>query len=124
MAKRSLNRSDVRAWVLKGNPAIYDAVSAMDANVAFDSWRLYPSYRLELIAEDDRVVLWLTGAERGLYAAGRVTGDLFVSEGGTRFWRDLQEKRKVQPTLRSREPCTNPTYLRRQPNRRCSIPEC
>ena len=61
--------------------------------------RLNPSYRVELIQEGDNVVLWMTGPRRGVCALGYVAGLPYVSQGGTRFWRDLEEKSKVRPYL-------------------------
>jgi hypothetical protein len=90
----------VEAWVLKANPEIYDVEAAFAAGeVPFDSWRLNPSYRVELIEVGDKVFLWMTGPGRGVCAVGYVAGLPYVSQGGTRFWRNLEEKSKVRPYL-------------------------
>jgi hypothetical protein len=96
---RQLDRKSVAAWLLKANPSIYDAEGALRDLTSFGAWRLAPSYRVGLIAVEDPVVLWLTGRDRGIIAAGEVTGAPYESTGGTDYWVDDDEKAKVRPYL-------------------------
>lgn len=96
---RQLDRQAIAGWLLKANPAIYDVEAALQDRVPFSSWRLAPSYRLELIAPSDPVVLWLTGPDRGVIAAGVVTDVPVTSRGGTEYWVDAEEKAKIRPYL-------------------------
>jgi hypothetical protein len=96
---RILDRETVGAWLLKANPSVYDVESALANGVSFDSWRLAPTYRVGLISPRDPVVLWLSGPERGIVAAGVVRDRPFTSKGGTEYWIDAEEKVKTRPYL-------------------------
>jgi hypothetical protein len=99
VGRTRLRREDVAAWVLKGSPDIYDVEGALVADDPFESWRLSPSYRLDLIAVGDPCLLWVSGKDRGFRASGEVTGLPSVDQGGTRHWVKLREKKKVRPYL-------------------------
>jgi hypothetical protein len=94
-----LETGDVGAWLLKANPRYFDIEGALAAGERIDSWRLAQSYRVELITEGDRVVLWVTGSRRGICAMGLVTGTPTPSVGGSSFWQDEDEKGKARPYL-------------------------
>jgi EVE domain len=97
---RKLERETIAAWVVKASPDIFDVEAAIaDGAVPFESWRLAPSYRVALVAVGDAVVLWVSGPDAGILAAGTVTGRPYVTQGGTRYWVDVEEKAKLRPYL-------------------------
>jgi hypothetical protein len=97
MPTRRPERDDVAAWVLKANPDMYDVEAALQVP-AIESWRLADSYRRDLISVGDPCLLWVTGKDRGFYAAGKVTGLPADGQGGG-HWVDSDEKSKVRPYL-------------------------
>lgn len=82
--KRKLDREAAAAWLLKASPRVFDVEAAIaDGVPPFDSWRLAWTYRVDLLAIDDPVVLWISGPERGIRAAGLVRGRPFTTQGGS-----------------------------------------
>ncbi|MCW2735424.1 hypothetical protein [Nocardioides sp.] len=76
---RALTSETLGAWLVKATgsvPATTAHVRAGFAGVA--TWCVRPTYRTELVAAGQPVLLWVSGTERehpaGIYAAGRTTG--------------------------------------------------
>lgn len=104
----SITRADVGAWVVKANPQMWDVHAAIGRDESLPGYRLYPSYRIDLVEPGDRVLIWATQDRArklpagfvgeaivdGLPENGRGTGDL---------WRDRSEKVKIRPYLGLRE---------------------
>lgn len=55
-----LVREDVGGWVMKANPVVWDIHAARAAGEELTSFRLTPSYRLDLLAVGDPVLIWVT----------------------------------------------------------------
>ena len=77
-----IERSDVGAWVVKGNPNTWDYFGAAygqrsDRHGRYESaWTLHRSYRTSLIRKGDLIALWITTyRDAGIYEIGRVTGE-------------------------------------------------
>jgi EVE domain len=96
---RTVNRDDLGAWMVKGNPAVWDFTALLRGEMPVERWSVQPNYRSELAEPGDRVFLWLTGGssavEPGLWGAGAVTGrleELGPTDEG--HWRDEEKRRR------------------------------
>lgn len=65
--------NDTNYWIFQGSPKIYDAVAAVKAN-AVHTWTV--SAHRDKIKPGDKFILWLTGANAGCYALGRVDSEV------------------------------------------------
>ncbi len=79
-------------------------LGALEQRVGIDTWRMAPSYRVDLVAPGQRCALWVTGAASaahvsGVWALGRITGEPFLDTGdpADTAWRDLSAARQVRP---------------------------
>jgi hypothetical protein len=66
------NTSSTNYWVFQGNPKIYDIQSALNAD-AIKSWSV--NAHKDAIKPGDKVILWATGEQAGVYALGEVTSE-------------------------------------------------
>jgi hypothetical protein len=71
------------AWVVKCDPRLtdLDAIRSTGSGVV-DQWCVADNYRSDLIAADQRVLLWVSGPrgapiERGFWGSGETTGRVF-----------------------------------------------
>ena len=94
----------VGAWLFKANPEIWDVLTFLRSGAELDSWRMAPSYRVELVRPGQPAVLWVTGAANaahipGVWAIGEIRGEAFDDMGdpGDPLWRDLSAQRQVRP---------------------------
>ncbi|KZF03901.1 MAG: hypothetical protein WBD41_14710 [Rhodococcus sp. (in: high G+C Gram-positive bacteria)] len=74
MHTRSVTLSKLGAWVIKCNPAKTDLTSMIATGKAQQQWCVATNYRTELMAAGQPVLFWVSGASRGLWGAGRITG--------------------------------------------------
>lgn len=81
-----ITRSDVGAWVLKGNPEQeWDYFAARDdeglrsgRKALNQTWSIGINYRAHLVEPKDLVVLWISGKESpGVHQLGVVSGPIF-----------------------------------------------
>src|SRR5262249_28774059 len=86
-------------------PAVFDIEAARTASKPITSWTVAPSYRTELIAAGQRVLLWVTGTAGarptpGVWGVGTVTGRTFTQGPGhdPGFWLD-EAARQRQTTF-------------------------
>lgn len=63
----------INYWIFQGNPKIYNAVAAINNN-AVSTWTV--SAHRDKIKKGDKFILWLTGAQAGCYALGRVESEV------------------------------------------------
>lgn len=78
-----ISRSDVGAWVLVGNPAVWQYFDARDdeglrpGDTTLNNWSVASNYRTDLIERGDLVVLWIGGRVRaGIHEIGIVDEDV------------------------------------------------
>lgn len=64
-------------WIFQGKPTIYKTVEAIKAN-ALNSWKV--SSHKDKIRKGDKVILWITGNDRGCYALLEVTSGVYLRE--------------------------------------------
>lgn len=85
-----VERSEVGAWVVKGDPSVWDYFGALEASTerplerhAFPStWTLGRTSRNKLIEEGDLIALWITGSDRpGIHEVGWVTSTAYEVRG-------------------------------------------
>lgn len=104
MIARLRDGTQVAAWMLKANPEVWDVEAALRDGRDLDTWRLAPSYRVELVAPGHPCVLWVTGtgaaaARAGVRALGVVTTDPYpdVGDPDDPAWGDPAAARVVRP---------------------------
>jgi hypothetical protein len=70
------------AWVIKCNPGKTDVAPFRAAGVTKPTWCVADNYRSQLIRPGHRVLFWVSAhPRRGLWGAGRITGDVSVQDG-------------------------------------------
>ena len=94
----------VGAWLFKANPAVWDGLAFLKSGADVDSWRMAPSYRVDLVAPGQPAVLWVTGPANGphvpgVWAVGEVAGEVFedVGDPDDDLWRDQGARHQVRP---------------------------
>lgn len=105
MAERKLTHELVGAWVLKGNPETWDYFTALKdegvrpGDVRPHDWTVARTYRAEMMAPGDLVVLWITGRNGpGIYEIGRIT-DVVHDVDGMDMTYAVDEAKARQTTL-------------------------
>ncbi len=95
---------EVAAWMFKANPEVWDVLAFLATGVDVDSWRMAPSYRVDLIEPGHPCVLWVTGPRAarhtpGVWAIGEITGEPFddVGDPDDPLWIDLGAQHQVRP---------------------------
>lgn len=80
-------------WIFQGNPKRYDFKSAIRNN-ALDLWTV--SAHRDKIKKGDKVILWITGEDAGVYGLGEITMDPFTyTEEKDEYWKD-EDKSKYK----------------------------
>lgn len=85
-------------WLFQGNPSywrVFDYL-AEHGRAELRNWDWSARRYLDQIRPGDNAALWMSGSrrDRGVYAAGRVTGEPFLAPStDTRFWRDPADAR-------------------------------
>jgi len=72
-ALRRLERSTAAIWLVQCNPRLTD-ILASSRTALPDAWCV--KRHTKEIRRGDRIVLWLSGADAGVYALGEVTADV------------------------------------------------
>ncbi|GAB3855752.1 hypothetical protein GCM10029963_51010 [Micromonospora andamanensis] len=92
---------DLGAWIVKCRPAVFDIETAREAGRPVTEWTVVPSYRTDLMAAGQRILLWVTGPAGawptpGLWGAGTVTGRTFIQDpdGDPGLWLDEARRRR------------------------------
>lgn len=95
------NLDDLGAWMVKCNPAVFDIEAARTVGKPITSWTVTPSYRTELMAAGQRILLWVTGSAGacptpGVWGVGTVAGRIFTQSPGhdPGFWLDEAERQR------------------------------
>lgn len=99
----------VGAWLFKANPEVWDVLTFLRSGADVDSWRMAPSYRVDLVHAGHPAVLWVTGPSNapyipGVWATGEVLGDAFedIGDPDDLLWRDHAAQRQVRPYVELR----------------------
>ncbi|MCP9274552.1 EVE domain-containing protein [Mycolicibacterium arenosum] len=80
---RRITPDNLGAWVIKCNPRTTSVEPMLAAGEAKARWCVASNYRARLVAPGQRVLFWVSAhPRRGIWGAGRVTGDVFVEGGG------------------------------------------
>lgn len=80
--KRSVTLEALGAWVIKCNPRMTAVEPFLIAGQTKSTWCVAANYRSRLIRPGHRVLFWVSAhPRRGIWGAGRVTGDLSVDDG-------------------------------------------
>jgi len=101
----AVSRSNLGAWLLKCNPALWDLAAFIRSGDRIRSWAVQRNYRAAMMAPGDRVLFWVSGdgrggLPRGIWGAGHVVApaeDWVDAEHG--FWRDDQSRRGVRARI-------------------------
>jgi EVE domain len=95
---------DIGAWILKARPDMWDIAGWLAGDEPAGSWRLADGPRVDLLAPGQRCFLWVTGTANarltpGVWAAGVITGEVFVQAGDLDDprWTDRVAQRQERP---------------------------
>jgi hypothetical protein len=84
---RSVTAEALGAWVIKCNPRKTPVEPMRAAGEAKPNWCVADNYRSRLIRPGHRVLFWVTThSRRGIWGAGRVTGDVAEQDGALQMW--------------------------------------
>jgi len=75
LQERFSTKRPTNYWIFQGSPKIYNAVAAIN-NKAVSTWTV--SSHRDKIKKGDKFILWLTGAQAGCYALGRVDSEVMM----------------------------------------------
>jgi 5-methylcytosine-specific restriction protein B len=80
------NQNNNNYWIFQGNPKYYDFERAF-REIEIDDWTV-SSYKYD-IKVGDKVIIWLTGEQRGVYALAEVTSEPKEKVGGNdeEYWK-------------------------------------
>jgi hypothetical protein len=94
----------VAAWLFKANPDVWDVLAFLRSGADVDSWRMAPSYRVDLVAPGQPAVLWVTGPANGphvpgVWAVGEISGEVIedVGDPDDDMGRDQGARHPVRP---------------------------
>lgn len=79
---------DIAGWVLKGNPKVYDLDADLESVEVIERWSIYDNYRKDLMVEGQRCMLWRSGPDGAIVAAGWVTGPVYKDQSDPSAWVD------------------------------------
>lgn len=91
-----------RTWLFQANPNKYRIETSLSAETS-ELWNLNQHWKE--IRAGDRVLIWLSGEDAGIYAIGTVMTDPCLSPDspiGQNYWYDPEEGRKVKARVRVR----------------------
>lgn len=95
-----LTRADIGAWVIKANPSIWDVHAVIEDGAPLNSYRLYDTYRLDLLREGDLVLVWITrdgDRPNGFLGHAFLDGPPELGRGGGEYWTDEDERDAFRP---------------------------
>jgi hypothetical protein len=95
------DRSNLGAWVLKANPAVWDLGRYQaEGHTELDDWTVADNYRSRLMSPGDLVVLWVSGNDPhvlpGVRGVGWVIGPCRPDSAGASYWLDPAAKAKAR----------------------------
>jgi hypothetical protein len=98
---RPITPHTLGAWVLKCDPEVWDLGRFVDDGSArILTWSVRQSYRTELMAPGQRVLLWVSGESRrhprGFWGSGWVTGKVSTGVEDDGYWLDDERRRAVR----------------------------
>ena len=100
-----MTRETLGAWLVKGNPAVWDLAGYVDAGAgSIGSWAVRPGYRSRLMTPGDPIVFWVSGPVRGrfgrgIWGAGRVTGPVREVVEESPHWLDQHGRDRVRSAI-------------------------
>jgi len=93
---RTPNGTDIAGWILKGDPNVYDLDAALESERCVERWSVYDNYRKDLMGEGQRCVLWRSGPDGAIVAAGYVTGPVERGTSDPSAWVDQGKARRAE----------------------------
>jgi len=97
-----VSKADRRTWVFQANPSKYDIYASL-AVEAEEWWNC--NQHASVIGADDRVLVWISGKEDGIYAVGTVLSNpvpISDSPRGLTYWYDKRAGRMPKHRARVR----------------------
>ena len=91
-----------RTWLFQGNPQKYRLSDSL-ADESEELWNL--NQYAHSIQKEDRVLIWISGDNAGIYAIGTVISDPILTSdtpSGMEYWMTPSEGAKVKPRVRVR----------------------
>lgn len=99
----SIGRSDVGAWLVKGDPAKWDYWTERadrglgPGSLVSDSWSLGSTYRNKLIEPGDPIALYIGGPRYpGIVEIGTITEERFTGTWSSEYVLDESERNKLR----------------------------
>jgi hypothetical protein len=107
MAARAITGDNLGAWLIKCDPeAKFDLPGAIANGMqGISSWSVVPGYRSDMMAPNDKIILWVSGngrrMARGIWGIGRVTGEVEPSDddkyfSDVNYWLDQDARNVVE----------------------------
>ncbi len=87
---------EIAGWLLKGDPKVFDVDAELDTDGVIQNWSVHDNYRAHLMADGQRCVLWRSGPNAGVIAAGYVTGPVEPGESDPASWVDQDKAREAK----------------------------
>ena len=111
MTARAITERSLGAWLMKASPASLPVEELVRTGFADITSRcVRPTYRTDLIREDQPVLLWVSGNDprhpAGIYACGRTTGPVDAAAPTPEMPVRL---RAVEPAIQRKELLDHPT---------------
>ena len=94
--------TDVATWIFQANPSRYDIHTSLRRE-AEELWNCNQHFRR--IKSGDRVLVWVSGDEAGIYAVGSILNDPVLrsdSAQGMTYWTDPRQGRQERPRVQVR----------------------
>ncbi len=91
-----------RTWIFQANPSRYRILESLRTE-SEEYWNL--RQRAREVAPGDRVLIWLSGDEAGVYALGTVMSAPILtvdSPTGQGYWNDKAERKRARSRVRVR----------------------
>lgn len=92
-------RSSRKTWIFQANPNKYRIEESLQKEKQ-EYWNL--NQHAKHIKKGDRVLVWISGEQAGIYAIGTVMTSPILksdSEKGISYWYDPREGRRVKPRV-------------------------
>jgi predicted RNA-binding protein with PUA-like domain len=99
---QNTNNSPRQTWIFQGNPNRYNLEVSLQTEQE-ESWNL--NQHAKSVRAGDRVLIWISGDQAGIYAVGSVLDDPELrpdSTSGIGYWYDPAEGLKVKARVRVR----------------------
>jgi hypothetical protein len=93
---RTRDGIDIAGWILKGDPKVFDLDAALENGRVVERWSVHDTYRKDLMGKGQRCVLWRSGPNGAIVAAGYVTGPVQRGTSDPSAWVDPGKAKRAK----------------------------